>query len=448
MHNFNVWTAHSSTYARLDITVGNRASVYFGVYRMNESVNRKEYLDKRFGPDNDSGFLWQGNHKAWGKAHFSRINDSWGGVGDSDQASFEYKSKGSKYTQAHAQLVELAQNFSNLEGQAFEDYVALHINIPLLLKGLASEAVLGHWDGFWGNGNNFFIYIDESEVMHFVPYDTDNTLGTSLLVGDVGESDPLQFASANDAPLLVRKILAIKRYSAEYQGYLKELVTESGLMRQEDSLPWIENVHQLIRDELENDTGDNEVINDRPASWGNESRYRIFTLDSGKNWYETRRNAVLKALGSVENIYATVYYRGVSNNWAASLMEQVEPNIWRITVTNGPQSDATGAGRFKFDINADWSQNLGDDNADGIVDATGADILFTEGEGEYRITFYALDGRYEIDKLNVTVPDPSPDNGSESSVEPTSQSSSGGSSSVMIVVLLYLLLLTRRRMAH
>ena len=131
-------------------------------------------------------------------------------------------------------------------------------------------------------------------------------------------------------------------------------------------------------------------------------------------------------------------------------MEQVAPNIWRITVTNGPQSDATGAGRFKFDIHADWSQNLGDDDADGIVDATGADILFTEGEGEYQITFYALDGRYELEKLQVNVPTPSPetapDNGSEPSEESSSQTSSGGSSSVIMLVLLCLLLLTRWRM--
>jgi spore coat protein H len=443
MQNFNVWTTHSSSYARLAIKVGDRAEVYFGVYRMNESVNRKEYLDKRFGSDNNGGFLWQGNYKSWGKAHFSRINESWGGVGEFDQASFEYKGKGSKYAQAHAQLVELAQNFSNLVGQDFENYVDLHINIPLLLKGLASEAALGHWDGFWGNGNNFFVYIDESEVMYFIPYDTDNTLGTSLLVGDTGTRDPLEFTSANNAPLLVQKILAIERYRSEYKGYLKDLVTESGLMIAEDSLPWIESVHRLIRDDLQNDTGDNQIISDRPASWGNQSSYRIFDLASGKNWYETRRNAVLNVLDSVQSLYSTVYYRGVTNDWGSSMMTQIEPDVWRITVTNDLQSNATGLPRFKFDIHADWSQNFGDEDADGIVDVAGEDILFTEGEGEYSITFYALDGRYELQMLKDTKPEQEAE--IEPSPEPDSQSSAGGSSSVVTVMLLCLLLLSRRR---
>ncbi|TAA45208.1 CotH kinase family protein [Corallincola spongiicola] len=403
MHNFGVWTAHSSTYARLVISIGDRADAYFGIYRMNESVNRKEYLDKRFGPDNDGGFLWQGNHKSWGKAHFSKINAQWGGVGDFEQASFEYKGKGSKYLEGHAQLVDLAENFTNLQGEEFEAYVAQHINIPLLLKGLASEAVLGHWDGFWGNGNNYFIYIDESEVMHFVPYDTDNTLGTSLLVSDSGERDPLVFAPPADAPLLVRKILAIDRYMDEYKTYIEALVTDSGLMVEGDSVQWIATVHQLIEADVANATGDNQIIADRPAYWGNQSNYRIYETNSGKNWYSTRRNAVLNALDSSNHAYPTVYYRGVTNDWGASLMTQVSADVWRITVNSDEATNASGDPRFKFDIYADWSHNYGDNDADGMVEEGGNSIHFGDGFGEYQITFFAADGRYEVVKA-VTPP--------------------------------------------
>ena len=200
MQNFGIWTVHSSTYVRLELKVGINDFAYFGIYRMNESVNRHEYVDKRFGKDNDGGFLWQGNHKAWGLAHFSRISDNWGGVGDFDQASFEYKGKSSKYDEGKAQLVELATNFTQLEGQEFHDYVERHLNVPLMMKGLASEAVLGHWDGFWGNGNNYMFYIDEQAILHFIPFDTDNTLGTSLFVEDVGERNPFIFGrSASNA---------------------------------------------------------------------------------------------------------------------------------------------------------------------------------------------------------------------------------------------------------
>ena len=399
MQNFDVWTAHSSTYVKLNITIGNRGPVYYGMYRLNESVNRREYLDKRFGTENDGGFLWQGNYKDWGKAHFSRINESWEGVGDFDEASFEYKGKGSKYPEARAQLVEFAQSITDLEGDEFEKYIEQHINIPLLLKGLASEAVLGHWDGFWGNGNNYQFYIDEQVVMHFIPYDTDNTLGTSLIVSDVGEQDPVNFSTVENAPLLVTKILSIDKYLQEYKQYIELLVTQENLMVENYAVDWIQKRHLAIQHDLENITGDNQTIKDQPAVWGNQDEYRLLELSSGKNWYQTRLDAVEKALTNSYSIYDSVYFRGVTNNWNASLMIEDPTNIWTITVDNNQSTNSEGEPRFKFDIFSDWSQNFGDDDADGYVEESGADILFKDGFGRYLVTFDAKNGNYAVDKI-------------------------------------------------
>jgi spore coat protein H len=297
MHNFDVWTVHSSTHVRLEIQIADSDIHYFGMYRANESVNRHEYLDKRFGTDNDGGALWQGNYKDFGPALFSRITADWAGIGDFDQASFEYKGKGSKYDEARAQLVEMAQNFTHLEGADFKDYVDQHINMPLFLKSMASEAVLGHWDGFWGNNNNYMFYIDESAVLHFIPFDTDNALGTSLFVDDVGLRDPFVFGRQSTTPLLVSKIMAIDEYRIEYAGYIRTLVEQDDLLRQQYAVDWIANVHSLIEDHLDNVTGEHEVIADKPASWGNQSDYRLFDFSSGRSFYTTRQATVIDAIG-------------------------------------------------------------------------------------------------------------------------------------------------------
>jgi hypothetical protein len=403
MQNFNIWTAHSSTYAQVKIKIGDRESVYFGVYRLNESVNRHEYLDKRFGEDNDGGFLWQGNYKTWGKAHFSRITEQWQGVGDFDDASFEYKGKGKKYEEGHAQLVEFAKNIIELQGDEFEAYVDEHINTDLLLKGLAAEAVLGHWDGFWGNGNNYFVYFDEAEVMHFVPYDTDNTLGTSAIVEDSGMQDPINFANAENTPLLVAKILAIDKHLQTYQGHLLTLVTQTDLMVESYAVPWIEKVHALISHAIDNDTGDNLVIVDQPASWGNQPDYRIFApvqaQSNEKNWYKARLNAVNKALGLSESVYAWVYYRGDSNQWQSTLMTEQDVNIWTLTVDIRQENEMNTVSAFKFDIFADWQENYGDNDNDGLLDVSGENITFTEGQGRYFITFNAVEKSYLVEKL-------------------------------------------------
>ena len=400
MQNFNVWTAHSSTYTRVNIKIGNRDSVYFGVYRLNESVNRHEYLDKRFGKDNDGGFLWQGNYKTWGKAHFSRITEQWQGVGDFDDASFEYKGKGKKYEEGYAQLVEFAKNITELQGDEFEAYVDKHINTDLLLKGLAAEAVLGHWDGFWGNGNNYFVYFDEAEIMHFIPYDTDNTLGTSEIVEDSGVQDPTNFASAENTPLLVTKILAIDKHLQTYQEYLLSLVTQTDLMVESYAVSWIEKVHALITNAIDNDTGDNVIIADQTASWGNQPDYRIFDVNqvksNEKNWYQTRLNAVNKVLGLSESVFVKVYYRGDSNQWQSSLMTEREVNIWTITIN----TDAGSGLGFKFDIFDDWQENYGDDDNDGLLERSGGNIILSQGQGEYLITLNALEKSYVVEKLN------------------------------------------------
>jgi hypothetical protein len=169
--------------------------------------------------------------------------------------------------------------------------------MPLFLKSMASEAVLGHWDGFWGNNNNYMFYIDESAVLHFIPFDTDNALGTSLFVDDVGLRDPFVFGRQSTTPLLVSKIMAIDEYRIEYAGYIRTLVEQDDLLRQQYAVDWIANVHSLIEYHLDNVTGEHEVIADKPASWGNQSDYRLFDFSSGRSFYTTRQATVIDAIG-------------------------------------------------------------------------------------------------------------------------------------------------------
>lgn len=409
MHNFGVFTVHSSTFVRLELSVGERGTHYVGMYRMNESVNRHEYLDKRFGTDNDGGFLWQGNYKAYGPALFSRITPDWAGVGDFDDASFEYKGKGSKYEEGKAQLVEMAQNFTQLEGQDFEDYVEQHINMPLFLKGLASEAVIGHWDGFWGNANNYMFYIDESAVLHFIPFDTDNTMGTSLITSDVGEQNPLEFGQSNNTPLLIEKILAIPRFRLEYANYVLALVNENDLMVEGYSVDWINQAHLLIEDHLDNVTNDNEQIIDRPASWGNQDDYRLWDLSSGKNWYATRKASIELALSPP-----------VAN---------AGPDF---TVQTGVdvQLDASGSSDANGEI-ADYQWSNGLSGVSPTVSFNEAQVV------TITLTVTDSDGFTATDDVTITVeapPPPAP--APEPTPTPATSSGGGGSTSVWVLLLL------------
>jgi len=95
--------------------------------------------------------------------------------------------------------------------------------------------------------------------------------------------------------------------------------------------------------------------------------------------------------------FPQVHLRGTHNGWAAgSMMTLVGNFTWETIVTFG----STSSERFKFDVNGDWSQNYGDNNADGIVERTGADISITQGVGSYKISLNDQTLVYTITKLN------------------------------------------------
>ncbi|BBM01747.1 alpha amylase C-terminal domain-containing protein [Microbulbifer sp. GL-2] len=78
------------------------------------------------------------------------------------------------------------------------------------------------------------------------------------------------------------------------------------------------------------------------------------------------------------NGFSQLNFRGTANNWGAQAMTLIGDNIWRTTV----MFDGGNNQRFKFDISTDWSENYGDNNADGILELGGNDI-YTSVAGTY-----------------------------------------------------------------
>lgn len=96
-----------------------------------------------------------------------------------------------------------------------------------------------------------------------------------------------------------------------------------------------------------------------------------------------------------------VYFRGTANAWQASAMTVIDADdngcIWGINSS----FDGVPTDRFKFDINGDWSENYGDNNADGIAELFGEDIYINEGAGNYRITFHSVTHAYSLTKQPI-----------------------------------------------
>lgn len=84
---------------------------------------------------------------------------------------------------------------------------------------------------------------------------------------------------------------------------------------------------------------------------------------------------------SLAQNFAALHFRGTPNQWAAEAMTLVDNNTWSLLV----HFDGQTSQRFKFDLTGDWSQNYGDNQNDGVLDASGDDI-YTQINGEYLVT--------------------------------------------------------------
>jgi probable HAF family extracellular repeat protein len=80
--------------------------------------------------------------------------------------------------------------------------------------------------------------------------------------------------------------------------------------------------------------------------------------------------------------YPVMYIRGTLNNWGTVPMACIGPNTYRVSLA----FDNVKNPQFKFDPSGNWSVNFGENNGDGIADASGNPINLP-GPGRYVITY-------------------------------------------------------------
>ena len=130
-----------------------------------------------------------------------------------------------------------------------------------------------------------------------LPYDLDNTLGTSKNVGvqnDSGRQDPYHWGS-DDQPFIA-KVLSISEFRAKYTEYLRDFSTvDNPWTGQAVSAERIRTWQRLFSDYVSNDTGEDMDLKDKPASWGNHSEYRLLENNSN-NWFKVKAESINKWL--------------------------------------------------------------------------------------------------------------------------------------------------------
>ena len=212
---FNAADSPAPRCAYAKVTVNG---VNLGVYSHVETV-RKSFLRRAFGTDD--GTLYEGP--------YVDFYEGWLG-------SFEHKTgDDAPGREKIQQLIEVLKG----DGKNIEEAIGGLVDLDTFYTFWAIEGLLGFWDGYSGNNNNFFIYLNpDTDKFHFLPWGADSLFS---------KHSKLQHHNKAGAPISVKTqgLLAHKlyqqksgreRYAKTMMGILENHWNEAKLLAEVDRI--------------------------------------------------------------------------------------------------------------------------------------------------------------------------------------------------------------------
>ena len=291
-----VWTALRDNYCRLWLHVeGDSHEAYYGVYGMLEPIDKRYLKDRKNRFGSSDGYLWKCRNAAAGLNNPN--GDIWYDDDTDDRHAYTLETNTSEFDSARVQLVDFMNKINGLSDNDFRTWIQQVTDVDLLLKTYAVNVAVGMWDDYWNNANNYYLYFNGTGTsgykFYFIPYDYDNTLGTSLRCGvqdDAGRHSPLNWG--NDNNRLIARLLKFDDFKAIYIKHLKFLVKSgNAMMDRQTAQARIRSWQRKIEQYVNNDTGEDTAIEDRPAPWGNHSEYNLLKSDS-ENFFTVKAASI------------------------------------------------------------------------------------------------------------------------------------------------------------
>ena len=333
-----IWIAPRAAFTTLKIQIvddldldkdGNKTefeTVNYGVYGMVEEI-KKQFLKERTESgtlQSNKGNLWKCTWQKENGANFvysdaSSTNvigeedvyfdfDKNGKITNFTREVYNYDYKGDKkFADGKKQLLSFMKELNELPDctdgkndasdiETIKSFYTNKMDGDLFLRTYAINVILGMWDDYWINKNNFYFYFDSDDKAYFIPYDYDNILGTNGCNTDAGMKNPLNWGSLTDGDHpLIQKILQVPEYMEVYKKYLLEYSNENSLFDDDKSIAQITNWHNMFKDYIaSDDLAYYSKLEDKPASWGEPYvPYTVYT--PGNNNYFTVRQKVIQA---------------------------------------------------------------------------------------------------------------------------------------------------------
>lgn len=313
-------------------------TVNYGVYGMIEEIKKQFLKERTIGEgggefSNNKGNLWKclwknngsdfvfDNASSIGEEEVSFEFDEDGNITDFNNITYDYDYKGDNDLEKDGkpQILAFMEELNNLPNctdgnndeadiQTIKTFYTNRMDGDLFLRTYAINVILGMWDDYWVNKNNFYFYFDkDTQKAYFIPYDYDNILGTNGCNTDAGTKNPLEWGSlTNGERPLIQKILQVPEYMEAYKEYLIEYSNEDSYFDDDKSIAQITKWHNMFKDYIaSDDLAYYSKLEDKPASWGTPYvPYTVYT--PGKMNYFTVRQKAIKACVNPSNEILTL----------------------------------------------------------------------------------------------------------------------------------------------
>ncbi|MCF8242301.1 MAG: CotH kinase family protein [Melioribacteraceae bacterium] len=189
---------------------------YYGLYISVEHID-EEFVNKNY--DDDSGNLW----KCLWPADLDYLSDNPNSYKLMSGGRRVYELKTNTDEDDYTNLARFIRILNLTPIENLPDSLEKILHVPEVLKYLAWDVLMGSWDDYWGNKNNFYLYHDPSvDKFHIIPYDYDNTLGIDWSGIDWATADIYNFPNISGGPRpLAERLLQIPAYRDLYTHYLE-----------------------------------------------------------------------------------------------------------------------------------------------------------------------------------------------------------------------------------
>lgn len=186
---------------------------YKGLYINVEHID-DEFLDLRF--------FGQANGNLWKCAYGADL--SWWGSNPSNYQTI-YELKTNKDSADYSALVELIDVLNNSPSSSFVCAIQEVFDVDLFLRNIALEILIGQWDGYAYNKNNYYLYQREGDSkIVYLSYDLDNTFGIDWFNINWAFRNIYTWAP-NQARPLYTKLLAVPYFKDRFTFHMTDLLS-------------------------------------------------------------------------------------------------------------------------------------------------------------------------------------------------------------------------------